>query len=521
MAEEKLQYTLTLATKASGTGAAETAAAVGKVATAADKATAASAALVAMQNKAAAQIAKQDKLAAATDNAGKSLGKMGGLANQASYQIGDFFTQVEMGTSVTRAFSQQAPQLIGAISSAGMMSAKAAMMFAGVGAAIPLLTMALPMVTGMFSDTAKSANDSVKDIGDAVKKAVDSIAALDTARIDEANRKISQATQDAITMGKTYGETEAAEGKATSAALDNAGKLAEANKIITEQLGYQVDRYGEIEQAAATQAAARAETARQAAEAETAREVAAAKELWAIAQVQGDKEVAVIARRKELEIATAGLEVLRQQDALYRKMAVTGSSADRHAGAAMAEALQRPLSGQENLVTGRQKALESAENTAAATRADFDAAVKMTNDISAAVAVSLDTLETTLAADDTVAKAKEVEAQAKAMSEQLTGFLDQVTPQTAAAAATVETLRTLTNDHQVTANEMDTLARNFTVLIGGMQTGIQATNANLATIIPMMNQFQVQAAAHQAELLRLAREQQRLGNLTGSPLPAR
>lgn len=125
-------------------------------------------------NASTALPAKIGPVSASTVTMGNNMGKMGMLANQASYQIGDFFTQVEMGTSPVRAFSQQAPQLLGALSMAGVLSARAAMAFTGIGAAIPLAVMALPYLTqwlGLAGDKAGESGEKAKQAAEKAEAA--------------------------------------------------------------------------------------------------------------------------------------------------------------------------------------------------------------------------------------------------------------------------------------------------------------------------------------------------------------
>ncbi len=74
---------------------------------------------------------------------GRGFGRMGFQVQNASYQLQDFIVQVQGGTSATRAFSQQAPQLLGA--------------FGAVGAAVGVLAAILPTAIAYFSGLDESA----------------------------------------------------------------------------------------------------------------------------------------------------------------------------------------------------------------------------------------------------------------------------------------------------------------------------------------------------------------------------
>jgi hypothetical protein len=74
------------------------------------------------------------------DTAGQT--KNWGMATNAlSYQMQDFAVQVGSGTSALTAFSQQAPQLIGGLSMAGVMTGGLSIAMAGLSVAIPIVLM--------------------------------------------------------------------------------------------------------------------------------------------------------------------------------------------------------------------------------------------------------------------------------------------------------------------------------------------------------------------------------------------
>ena len=188
-----------------------------------------------------------------------NIGKMGMLANQASYQVGDFFTQVEMGTSVTRAFSQQAPQMLGALSSAGVLSGKMALALGGIGAAIPLLAMALPMLTQWFGSIGAAADEST----DKTVKLSEKLAELPLKMITDASNEIEAAIENANALRVDLSGMVQAENEYSKAALDNAEKLRTAQENFNVVLGIRVDKYRELREAEKAEKAARDEAQRQ------------------------------------------------------------------------------------------------------------------------------------------------------------------------------------------------------------------------------------------------------------------
>ena len=91
------------------------------------------------------------------DKARSSASRMGVVWQQAGYQLGDFFVQVQSGTSVFTAFSQQATQMVGMmylIPAAGM-AAEISLRSVGIAASITMaqltlgLSIAIPIITAL------------------------------------------------------------------------------------------------------------------------------------------------------------------------------------------------------------------------------------------------------------------------------------------------------------------------------------------------------------------------------------
>lgn len=103
-----------------------------------------------------------DGVRRAGGNAAAGLGKMGMLWQNLSYQVTDFAVQTSGGVDALRAFSQQAPQVAGALGAAGIGGA-----FGIAGLAVASLVAALAPAIATFFQTgqaAKSLNDQLKDL---------------------------------------------------------------------------------------------------------------------------------------------------------------------------------------------------------------------------------------------------------------------------------------------------------------------------------------------------------------------
>lgn len=103
-------------------------------------------------------VATTEKLDTANQKLNTSYKGTGGQIRNASYQLQDFFTQVQGGTSITTALSQQLPQLLSGFGLIGVV--------AGVGAA------GIGLLINSF-DLFVSASERVKRAADATKGAID------------------------------------------------------------------------------------------------------------------------------------------------------------------------------------------------------------------------------------------------------------------------------------------------------------------------------------------------------------
>jgi hypothetical protein len=529
MAEEKLQYTLTLATRATGTGAKEVAADLQKVAAmsslAADKAKVSSWAHYNLDEAMGNTAKRTETVSSGITKVGKSSRD----SNMALLMFSQGFEDAQYGI---RGVLNNIPPLVMALGGT-----------AGLAGVVSLAAVSFSMLGNVFDTTKKQASDTE----DQIRTLAESMVGLTTDKLDLRLETIDAAADAAEKLKQNFEETHKAENAYATAALSNAEKIAEANRTIAELLGLQVNRYAELQAVADAQAAQQAEAARQAADAESAklektREAAALK-----ADRLTELQFAAVATEAELATEVAKLETLRAQRAELEKIAKQKNSAnmgswspagvtiDTAPGFASpaAKAAQKQLEstlfkgtlqGTEDRVVVLREAVEklTAPVTGMLDKAavDLEAARNQVADTQAAVAINLAGIQETLAADTLVAQSASLKEATTAQSDQLKSILGQVEPQTAAALQTVAALQALTQNGQVTADESGTLARNLTALMGGLQTGIVATNANLGQLLPIIQQMQAKQASYDSEIKRIAREQQRLGNLSAT-LPQR
>ena len=123
------------------------------------------------------KVATQTKVLGNQQTALKATGgafkSMGSQVQNASYQLTDFIVQVQGGTSASRAFSQQAPQLLGA--------------FGALGAALGIIAAIAPAVWQAFAGTSRT----VKEAATSVQEFVDATDNVNT-NIDDLTKKYGE-----------------------------------------------------------------------------------------------------------------------------------------------------------------------------------------------------------------------------------------------------------------------------------------------------------------------------------------
>ena len=113
----------------------------------------------------------QLRMAQATNMAGKSTNRFGMYAQQVGYQVGDFFVQVQSGTSALVAFGQQGTQLAGLLP--GVTGAVIGISLA-VGTMLARSFMEASGEAATLQEAIEDASDSLSDYNDALDNILDS-----------------------------------------------------------------------------------------------------------------------------------------------------------------------------------------------------------------------------------------------------------------------------------------------------------------------------------------------------------
>ena len=173
------------------------------------------------------------------------LSKTGFVANQVSMQVGDFTQQITGGTSVLRAFSQQAPQLIGTFASMGKLTGPVGLGLMAAAAVLPILTQAFTMLSASLEpvkETAQEAQTRIDDLGKALDKSI-------TGKLTKLKADLATSEEITKNLRTDLSGLHQAENDAAKATLSNAAAMEAAEQKINVIFGIRVDQFAKIKAA--------------------------------------------------------------------------------------------------------------------------------------------------------------------------------------------------------------------------------------------------------------------------------
>lgn len=557
MAEEKLQYTLELATRATGDGAKRTAADMGRVAAETERARAASAGLMSAAEREKAEVERLVRaardLAAAKRQASEETDKLAGFmrwtGDETRVSFGEFYdldAQFRKTTRSTESFTNGVTKMNGPVRN----NAQALLMFsqgfedaqygirgvlnnipglvmalgggAGLAGGISIAAVALSQIIPMLKGTAEEA----KFTAEKIKEITDAAGDDESDRLGEISTAIETAAEQAKAVKQNWDETAKAENSYASQALDNAGKVQEAQKLIAEALGLQVDRFRELEEIAAREQQKREQAAKAAIETEK-RRLDAARDA---AEVAGDllkarenEALNAEARRRslqgELDLLRAQKETLEKikegrfyhatdslapgmedfQKYIDSQLKVPGTykgfvgSVSREAGRRLDDPVfQASLTAAERRIAAAENKIdELTRNGGIITRAEtaLTAAQTKLKDIEQAVTTNIEGIQDTLAADNLLARGQQLVKSGEVLASELQGMLGGLETSNARGDAAKDAIAQAAEDGRITANESAALATNLRTLIGQVQTGQATVDGGVLRLITLQNEF--------------------------------
>jgi hypothetical protein len=583
MADEKLQYTLTLATQATGTGAKTTAADLERVAAATEKARAASAGLMSAAEREAAEVERLVRNARALADANRGVAATGNgverfmarTAESSRVAYGEVYKLDYELSGLGRNMEKQGAQTqsltsgVTKVGNASRNGAQSLYIFSqgfedlqyglrGVLNNIPPLVLAMggsAGLAGAFSIAAVGANalfrwmteteTKASDVAAKITEVSDNMGSLKTERLAQATDEIEAQASAAEQLRQNFEETSKAEDAYANAVISNGEKIAQSGREINALLGLRVNAQKELKALEDAAEAKRQLAAQQAIEAENRRLLKAREEAANAADVlqrlsqqndinQADRVAsaakleALKAQRKELEKIAALQTPLTPGD--FGTFVDPNQARNNERATEAAQKLARPelkaeIDGLQQQVDalGETIAEYSRDNTGKLARAavNLQAAQNRVADIEAAVTLNIDAIQQTLATDTLVAKTASLKDQAQRNAEQLTEMVNQIQPSLETQVRAKDEILRATADGVIASNEMLGVSQSLVTLMTGLQTGTATMNGNVAELIGIAQDVQVKQAGMRAEIDRLAREQQRLGAAASAPQSVR
>jgi hypothetical protein len=489
MANRKV--TITIDTKANTSGATQAATAMDRLATSSNAAT------------------------TATTNVAKGASKASQLVGQAGYQVQDFAVQVGGGTSALTAFSQQAPQLLGAFGPAGAIAGA----FVAIGAIATKVFLGMQVDAMSAADKTKLLAEGLKEAGEAAAKAVDR-------KYDFGRQKIEDAATEAQRFAEQLNNTAENQLKLNQSVSDSFNALYDAEKILMEMRGESTDAFKSQSEQAAEDARRRKEEVNQAIAAEQLK-IKLAEDAVTIASetvVKGQelKQNAfeeMRAAREALRVTEARLEATKKLASQTSMMSKIGGMLSE-TGSLSPEQAKRSEAAQFTLDTGQieremealRGKIESLSELMGKSTADINKSWRELNDVEANLQATKENVQTAVttitqaASDEEIgAAAKQIEERAKLIASEIKNITDEVKASTPKEQEALETIKKNLEDGKITLNEISTTSSAISQLGPQIREAITGNTQKITQLTTIMQEFKSQNAALQNQIDNLQR----------------
>lgn len=450
-----------------------------------------------------------NRVSTAGQAAGKSASRVGQLAGQAGFQVQDFAVQVGAGTSALTAFSQQAPQLLGAFGPAGAIAG--AIVAVGAIATQVFLKMGDDALTA--DEKAKKLADKLDEVRQAAEKAISD-------KIDFGKQKIEDATTQAGLLADELNTVATNQLRLNKAVLDSLTEINQAERALDELRGQSGDKL----KLQSEQAAADAERREQ----EVAIQIAAEEQQLKVAQ-----EALVIAKNdlllKQQQKQEAELSLKTEKDALKvaedrlkTTKALSGQIAFQPVGGGLAGGLpvttQAARGAQGELASGKiQEQIETIKaNVEGITKAvsntgeltvQVEDAVRQVLAVESALTQTVSDVQTSIQSINIEATAEGVTETARQLSERAALLADEVkaitegvTASTASEKQALEVIKGNLSNGAITLDEIRTTSAALTQLDPQIREAINGNTQKVSQLITIMQRFQTESAQLQRKI---------------------
>ncbi|MEI6654058.1 MAG: hypothetical protein WCP45_04765 [Verrucomicrobiota bacterium] len=474
--------------------------------------------------------------------------KVGFVSREASYQIADFSTQVQMGTSAVTAFGMQAPNLINSFTQVGLVSGKLALPLLAVSAALPIVAGAYKYFSSQIPQAGAAQKKFAEDTSASIDKLVGKIGELNTDALEKADTKAKDAIKSAGLLAEKFTAVQTAEASFTAAAKTNAETNIASQGGMLSVLGLQQEKFKEIQiladlQVKALQAAAAAKIA----EVNAMREQAVLEAWKATMEIKRSEakkislEADLVAQQRVLDLVTkqnreteksavkrsnesplwdmAGSMVgvgarvfagdypgaLRNFQAADPSAAMTKHVQNQGADdydARTAESRRNMETGARSRVDGLASDIEKVKEETATNEALFDNLSRKINASDQASAIKIEEITQTLQSTQTAAQIDQLNKTATQNVADIEGVLSNVTATSAQEAPAFSRLKQAVADHIIDARELPQVVADLQTLLGSYQSGFMQMSGSTTENVRMVTAVQAQLA----EQVKLTRE---------------
>lgn len=393
---------------------------------------------------------------------------------------------------------------------------------AGLAGALSIAAVAGSVLYDWLGKTEQKAGDAEAKLKELGEKAQE----IQSDKIAQMTQGLWDAWDAADATRQNFEETKKAADSFATSALSDAEKIRQAQQLIADVLGIQVDHFKTLEQQseanaqkrqlAAEQAMRQQQELIQASQDEVARAAARLETAKADQQVNMQALATEKAKLAALEQQHEFLSRLAKERMGWNEALATEGALPYITETPRAEKAREKMEapGYASLlesVRARVKALEEAVG-----RPDAElnrTVVQMENELAAAdtkaqdkmssALIKIQELQSTLDADTTLAEAQTAVDKSKLLADGLKEAMSDITARTDEQQEAKDNISKAAADGKITADELTEVSRNLTTLVGGLQSGMSTTNENVAALINLMVSYQSTQSTLQTEIKTL------------------
>lgn len=427
---------------------------------------------------------------------GNGFKNVGTTIGQVGFQVQDFAVQVGGGTSALTAFAQQGSQLLGIFGPGGAV-AGALLAIGAIG--VRAFSSMREEATKFNIDVETAANNAASNAADSFQESLDAI---------------NQSIEQAAALSQGYDQTRESAVRYATSSLENSEKIRQAEQLIAEALGRQVNLRAQLAAQQEEDAQKRAIQAQAEIDSQNRRLELAQQELSRL-QTKGEKfdslradvlfELnASIQRLESIRAERRELEELAKFDfssnmfdseispdmATARRATQARDAQRRLADPAEAEARALQESGLSGLIDQFRAQLNTLDGTIAGVGTEIAQANTNLQDTAGSVSTEIARIQEAAGTSEILAQAQAATALTKQTGDQAIAELQQILSVAEPANASQKQARDLIAqaiaDSRVTAQEATTIAANLPILAQSISATNQQSLTQVNTLINLM-----------------------------------